>query len=161
MCKNNDCPTLSPKNITTLVHWIGKPSYRLIWMHRSMGQSEGLVDVLFRRFFLVLHQNVFCGYSLELAHWGNSNEHPQDMFGAKITKIILNYHLSYHVILICWFDSFLFVHRTCVCRQVLVCFAWLTLSLFNKNYHEIKLSRPDSISDFSLTTTSAFPNIQI
>ena len=31
-------------------------------------------------FFTFLHENIPCGYSLEVPHWGASNEYPQDMF---------------------------------------------------------------------------------
>ena len=31
-------------------------------------------------FFLFLHKNICCGYSLELPWWGNSNKYPQHMF---------------------------------------------------------------------------------
>ena len=31
----------------------------------------------------LLHQNISCGYSLELSHWDNSNEYPQDIFWCK------------------------------------------------------------------------------
>ena len=32
--------------------------------------------------FLISAQNIDCGYSLELPHWGGSNEYPQSMFWA-------------------------------------------------------------------------------
>ena len=31
-------------------------------------------------FFLFVHENIYCGYSLELPQWGNSNDYPQYMF---------------------------------------------------------------------------------
>ena len=31
-------------------------------------------------FFLILHENICCGYSLEAPCWGTSNEYPQHMF---------------------------------------------------------------------------------
>ena len=31
-------------------------------------------------FFLFLHENIYCGYSLEAPYWGASNEYPQHMF---------------------------------------------------------------------------------
>ena len=37
--------------------------------------------------FLISAQNIDCGYSLELPHWGGSNEYPQSMFWAEIWKI--------------------------------------------------------------------------
>ena len=30
--------------------------------------------------FLFLHENICCGYSLEVPQWGTSNEYPQHMF---------------------------------------------------------------------------------
>ena len=33
-------------------------------------------------------QNIDCGYSLELPHWGSSNEYPQSMFWVEIRKIM-------------------------------------------------------------------------
>ena len=38
-------------------------------------------------FFLFLLKNIDCGYSLELPHWGSSNEYPQSMFEKKYEKI--------------------------------------------------------------------------
>ena len=38
-------------------------------------------------FFLLLLQNIDCGYSLELPHRGGSNMYPQSMFEAKLRKI--------------------------------------------------------------------------
>ena len=35
---------------------------------------------LWDNFFLFLHENICCGYSLEVPHWGASNEYPQHMF---------------------------------------------------------------------------------
>ena len=37
--------------------------------------------------FLICAQNIDCGYSLELPHWGSSTEYPQYMFWAEIWKI--------------------------------------------------------------------------
>ena len=39
----------------------------------------------------ILHQNVSCGYSVELPHWGNSNEYPQDMFWCKNNETMKSY----------------------------------------------------------------------
>ena len=33
-----------------------------------------------------MHQNISCGYSLELPQWGNSNEYHKVCFDVKITK---------------------------------------------------------------------------
>ena len=37
--------------------------------------------------FLILLNNIDCGYSLEPPRWGGSNEYPQSMFWAEIWKI--------------------------------------------------------------------------
>ena len=39
-------------------------------------------------FFLCLHENICCGYSLEAPHRGASNEYPQHMFSWKNKKNI-------------------------------------------------------------------------
>ena len=42
------------------------------------------------KFSDILHisaQDIDCGYSLELPHWGSSNEYPQSVFLAEIRKI--------------------------------------------------------------------------
>ena len=44
-------------------------------------------------FFLFLHKNRFCGYSLELPRWGNSNEYPQHMFSWRNKKNINTFWL--------------------------------------------------------------------
>ena len=41
--------------------------------------------------FHISAQNIDCGYSLEPLHQGSSNEYPQSMFGAEITKIMYNH----------------------------------------------------------------------
>ena len=38
--------------------------------------------------FLILLKNMDCGCSLELPHWGSSNECPQSMFWAEIWKVL-------------------------------------------------------------------------
>ena len=37
--------------------------------------------------FVISDQNIGCGYSLELPHWGSSKEYPQSMFWAETWKI--------------------------------------------------------------------------
>ena len=49
----------------------------------------GFTGVYF--FFLFLLQNIDCGYSLELPHWGGSNLYPPSMFWAKIRKTLKNF----------------------------------------------------------------------
>ena len=39
----------------------------------------------------MLHENVCCGYSLEVPHWGTSNENPQHTFLWRNKKIIMWY----------------------------------------------------------------------
>ena len=39
-------------------------------------------------FFLFLHKNIYCGYSLEAPYRGASNEYPQHMFSEEMEKII-------------------------------------------------------------------------
>ena len=39
--------------------------------------------------FHISAQNVDCEYSLELPHWGSSNEYQQSIFWAEIRKIII------------------------------------------------------------------------
>ena len=36
--------------------------------------------------FHISAQNIDCAYSLELSHWGGSNEYPQSMFLSRIKK---------------------------------------------------------------------------
>ena len=38
--------------------------------------------------FLILAQNIDCGYMLEPPHWGGSNKYPQSMFWSKNKKEI-------------------------------------------------------------------------
>lgn len=47
-------------------------------------QKWGLLR--FTLFFLYQLRNLNCRYSSELPHWGDSKEHPQSIFGAKIRK---------------------------------------------------------------------------
>ena len=45
-------------------------------------------------FFLFLHENVCCGYSLEVPRRGASNEYPQHMFSCRIKKNINTFWLK-------------------------------------------------------------------
>ena len=45
-------------------------------------------------FYSLLLKNIDCGYSLELPHWGGSNEFPQSMFWAEIWKISEDFYLK-------------------------------------------------------------------
>ena len=56
--------------------------------------------------FLFLHENVWCGYSLEAHWWGASNEYPQHMFSSRnkknviwIPPLIWHYAVPQHI----WF----------------------------------------------------------
>ena len=43
-------------------------------------------------FFLFLHENIGCGYSLEAPHWGSSNEYLDICFHGEIRKILCEFH---------------------------------------------------------------------
>ena len=43
--------------------------------------------------FLFLHENIYCGYSLEAARRAASNEYPQHIFYRKVRKILCGYPL--------------------------------------------------------------------
>ena len=45
-------------------------------------------------FFLLLHENLCCGYSLEAPHGGASNEYPQHMFLWRNKKTITPFGLK-------------------------------------------------------------------
>ena len=45
-----------------------------IWIHSNVFLTKT------QFFFLFLHKNISCGYSLEVPHWGTSKEYPQHMF---------------------------------------------------------------------------------
>ena len=68
------------------------PKQRLVLACTSM-QSDHCLIVLDKRdslliFWLFLHKNLCCGYSLEVPHWGTSNEYPQHRFSWKNKKTI-------------------------------------------------------------------------
>ena len=42
--------------------------------------KEDYLVMILGYFFLLLHKNICCGYSLEVPHRGTSNEYPQHMF---------------------------------------------------------------------------------
>ena len=44
-------------------------------------------------FFLFLHKNICCGYSLEVPQWGTSNEYPQHMFSWRNKENVYLIHL--------------------------------------------------------------------
>ena len=43
---------------------------------------------IFSFIFHIFAQNIDCGYSLELPHWGSSHEYPQSMFLSRNKKIV-------------------------------------------------------------------------
>ena len=47
--------------------------------------------------FHISVQNINCGYSLELPHWGGSNEYPQSMFWTEIWKMCTPVNPSFTV----------------------------------------------------------------
>ena len=67
---------------------------RLIVMAKLITSYIALVkDTFFNPkvliFFLFLHENIYCGYSLEAPYQGASNEYPQHMFSGRLTKALL------------------------------------------------------------------------
>ena len=58
---------------------------------RGIVKDEYLVIIL-GYFFLFLHKNICCGYSLEVLHQGASNEYPKHVFMANWRKLSHNYH---------------------------------------------------------------------
>ena len=60
-------------------------SKKRLWL-----QTRGIHIV----FFLFLHKNICCGYSLEASHWDASNEYPQHMFSWRNKKIFNTFPLK-------------------------------------------------------------------
>ena len=50
--------------------------------------------ILIRSASLFLHENICCGYSLEVPQWGTSNEYPQHMFSWKNKKNVSTFRLE-------------------------------------------------------------------
>ena len=50
-----------------------------VYLHRGLDKEEYLMIIL-GYFFLFLHKNICCRYSLEVPHQGASNENPQHVF---------------------------------------------------------------------------------
>ena len=78
-----------------------KQTTLLIWIHHVSEQiNSGLqIRVCTRKlFFLLLNQNICCGYSKEPSHWNGSFEHPKHMYELKGKEI--NVILSAQTILI-------------------------------------------------------------
>ena len=54
-------------------------------------------------FFLFLHENICCGYSLEAPRRGASNDHPQHMFSWRNKKDISIFRTKKAPYLLLWF----------------------------------------------------------
>ena len=64
---------------TAMLHFYLRLPYLLI---RHFLQPKKLI------FFLFLHENIHCGYSLEVPQLGTSNKYPQHMFSQRNKKYI-------------------------------------------------------------------------
>ena len=83
-------------------HQLKRRLHRLVWVYTCQNATlleitchgSGLqIRVRTRKlFFLILNQNICCGYSKEPSHWDGSFEHPKHMFKlmGKKTITILN-----------------------------------------------------------------------
>ena len=60
----------------------------LYWPSHSSRQSAFFQPKQVLIFFLFLHENICCGYSLEVPQWGTSNEYPQHIFSWRNKKNI-------------------------------------------------------------------------
>ena len=61
---------------------------QIYWNFHLKKQKIFRQKVSYFFFFFIFAQNIDFGYSLEPPRWGGSNEYPQSMFWAKISKII-------------------------------------------------------------------------
>ena len=55
-------------------------------MQTQIKLSQKVWKMLENSIFQISAQNIDCGYSLELPHWGSSNEYPQSMFLSRNKK---------------------------------------------------------------------------
>ena len=62
------------------------PNMSVQYTSNLNGCKNDNVQIKFLDFFLLLLKKTDCGYSLELPHWGSSNEYPQSMFKGKNKK---------------------------------------------------------------------------
>ena len=60
-------------------------------VNKSEKKIDKIVNTKVLMFFLFLHENICCGYSLEVPHRGTSNEYPQHSFHGEIRKILSGY----------------------------------------------------------------------
>ena len=78
----------------TLVAYVIKsfPLWRAFLSTSASHQSQLEIRLLFNQklliFFLFVRKTICCGYSLEVPHWGTSNEYPQHMFSWRNKKNI-------------------------------------------------------------------------
>ena len=75
---------------TTSIHIQMKPIkwkgiFEQFWQSCTLLQIRDGIHIIF---FLFLHKNICCGYSLEAPCWGASNEYPQHMFSWRNKKHI-------------------------------------------------------------------------
>ena len=81
------------KETHTSIHPSRHPSvhpYALSVCPIGLGKSGYQVNI----FFLFLHENIRCRYSLEVPHWGTSNECPQHMFSWRNKNNIIYFGLK-------------------------------------------------------------------
>ena len=61
-----------------------EPCYKEVNVYQQFIVQKSALSVAKRRYlenvFLYLHENIGCGYSLEVPHWDASNENPKHMF---------------------------------------------------------------------------------
>ena len=85
-------------------------------------------------FFLFLHENIYCGYSLERPWWGASDEYPQYMFSWRNKKNIM-----WLPPLICSYEKLFLVQITSVriqlmtihwCVQLILAYSWARPAVF-------------------------------
>ena len=67
---------------STLAHSRGFDQSAQIFQHLQRSCLGGVLSDN-SGFFLFLHKNIHCGYSLEVPHQGASNEYPQPMFSLR------------------------------------------------------------------------------
>ena len=84
-------------SFTILFYWVFPKSWSQKWKvgvtYSKSGVNENSVSGKY--FYLIfLHKNICCGYSLEVPHWGTSNEYPQHMFWCRNKKNINKFHMN-------------------------------------------------------------------
>ena len=85
--RQNVWPDLDPKCLT--LRWYTWSNFWKISFCRNQLTKGPQIRLRNRKlFFLVLNQNICCGYSKEPSHWDGSFEHPKHMFKLMDKKII-------------------------------------------------------------------------